>query len=198
MKKTIFTVLICTIMSFVYGQDNYSSYKSSYLEKEYNILVSSKEENKYSIYIMATSFDNLYKEVGFYMKEKELNVFRNKLIDAKNKYNEWVKTAKENNVTDLDKEMKIEYDVDGFFSTSAGWKFDEYVNISFHFKILEGKYMLLIRSDKLVDMNNQFIDHDGFIVVFSNEAEIDSFLNKISEDKIIEFINKPKKTDLFN
>ena len=38
---------------------------------------------------------------------------------------------------------------------------------------------------------------DGFVFVFQNEKEIDDFVNVLSVDKVQEFMNKPKSTDLF-
>ena len=36
-----------------------------------------------------------------------------------------------------------------------------------------------------------------FVFVFQNEKEIDDFVNVLSVDKVKEFMNKPKSTDLF-
>ena len=39
--------------------------------------------------------------------------------------------------------------------------------------------------------------HDGFVFVFQNEKEIEEFINILSTEKVVEYMNKPKSTDLF-
>lgn len=75
------------------------------------------------------------------------------------------------------------------------------VNLKFDFKILESngevKYLLLIRTGELQSSSNQFMKVDGFVLVFSSTKEIDEFTAAISTEKITEFVNKPKKDELF-
>ena len=132
---------------------------------------------------------------------KRYQGFIDALNHAKIKYQEWVKTAKENNVTELDKEMKIKSKVAGFFLYGGDWHFQYLVNLTFDFKILESdgeiKYLLIIRSGKMQSSSNQFMDVDGVVLVFSSDSEIEEFTNAISLEKINELKNKPKSDDLF-
>jgi hypothetical protein len=197
MKKIILTSIFALITILSFSQEKLASYKNSFFDDEFNILITKEEKGKFKLFIMALSIDNLYKEVGFILSEKEINNFRNKLTEAKTKFGSWKQTAIENNVSDLGKEMNIKCNTLGFFGTSSGWKFDYTVECEYEFKIITSKSYLILRSQKLVSSDNQFIDHEGFLLIFQNENEIDDFLSKISDEKISKYIKQEYKSELF-
>ena len=202
MKKIIFTVLISMLVSFgVFAQEKFTTYDNTYAKKTYDIQLSIKDNDKFTLYIDAMSLDNLHETGGFMIDNKKYQGFIDALNQAKIKYQEWVKTAKENNVTELDKEMKIRSKVSGFFLYGGDWHFQYLVNLTFDFKILESggetNYLLIIRSGEMQSSSNQFMDVDGVVLVFSSDSEIEEFTNAISLEKINEFKNKPKSDDLF-
>jgi hypothetical protein len=182
------------------AQEKFTSYDNTYGGKTYEIQISAKEKDKFTLYIDAMSLDALHDKGGIMVKEKQHQDFLNSIAEAKLKYEEWVKTAKENNVKELDKSMSIKSKVGGYFQY-GDWNFQYLVNLTFDFKILESKgelkYLLIIRTGELQSSSNQFMKVDGFVLVFSSVGEIDTFTNEISTQKINEFINKPKAKDLF-
>lgn len=184
----------------MYAQEKFTTYDNTYGGKTYEIQISSKEQDKFTLYIDAMSLDRLHDKGGIMVKEKQLQEFLNAISAAKTKYEDWVKTAKENNVTELDKSMSITSKVGGYFQY-GDWNFQNLVNLTFDFKIMDSKgelnYLLIIRTGKLQSSTNQFMKVDGFVLVFSSINEIDTFTNEISLQKINDFINKPKATDLF-
>ena len=147
------------------------------------------------------SLDKIHGEGGIFIDESKYLDFLNALAEAKIKYEEWLKTAKENNVKELDKTMTIKSKVGGYFLYGSDWNFQFLVNLKFDFKILESKgetkYLLLVRTGELQSSSNQFMKVDGFVLVFSSSKEIDDFTTIISPEKITEFLNKPKNEDLF-
>ena len=143
------------------------------------------------------SMDKLLESGGILITEKEHDLFLSTLNEAKVKYTEWVTTAKETNVTDLLKSMIYKVEVVGFFKYGSKWNFQYGVNLTFDFAIVNGKNLLIVRTGKLTPLSNQYMTHDGFVFVFQNEKEIDDFVNVLSVDKVKEFMNKPKSTDLF-
>ena len=202
MMKIILTVLITILISIsVSAQEKFLTYDNTYANKNYDINLSIKDNNKFTLYINAMSLDKLHENGGFMVYDKDYPEFIDALNQAKLKYEEWVKTAKENNVTKLSKEIKIKSKVAGFFLYGSDWHFQFRVKLTFTFKILEiggeTKYLLIVRTGKLKSSSNQFMDVDGFVLVFSSDSEISEFVNAISLDKINEFRNKPKSEDLF-
>ncbi len=202
MKKTILLILVSILFSLsVAAQEKFTTYDNVYGKKTYDIQLSLKDTDKFTLYIDAMSLDKLHKTGGFMVDNKKHQGFIDALSQAKAKYQEWVKTAKDNNVNELDKEMKIKSRVAGFFLYGGDWHFQYMVNLTFDFKILESggetEYLLIVRSGKMQSSSNQFMDVDGVVLVFSSDIEIEEFTSAISLEKINGFKNKPKSDDLF-
>ena len=203
MKKT--TVLLAIVLVIISqnsnGQETFTSYDNTYAKKTYDIQLSLKDAEKFTLFIDAMSLDDLHEQGGLMVDEKKYQGFIDALNEAKLKYQEWEKTAKDNNVKELDKEMLIKSKVAGYFLYGGDWHFQYIVNLTFDFKILESdgeiKYLLIVRSGKMQSSSNQYMDVDGVVLVFSSVEEIQEFLDTISLQKINEFRNKPKAEDLF-
>jgi hypothetical protein len=193
--------LLATMTLKSAAQERFTSYENSYAGKTYDIQISAKEKEKFTLYIDALSLDKMHDKGGISISQKNHQDFLNAIAEAKIKYEEWVNTAKENNVTELDKTMTVKSKAGGYFLYGTKWQFQFSVNLKFDFKILESngetKYLLIVRTGELQSSSNQFMKVDGFVLVFSSSKEIDDFSNAISIDKITEFSNKPKKEDLF-
>lgn len=200
--KAILTASLIVTSTFqIKAQEKFSTYDNTYAGKSYEIQVSAKNNEKFTLYIDAMSLDRIHEKGGISIDQKNHQDFLNALTEAKLKYEEWVKTAKDNNVKEFDKTMTIKSKAGGYFLYGSKWNFQFLVNLKFDFKILESKgetkYLLLIRTGELQSSSNQFMKVDGFVLVFSSSKEIDDFVNAISTEKITEFLNKPKKDDLF-
>jgi hypothetical protein len=198
---TLFGIILLTLGINVKAQDKFISYDNTYAMKTFDIQISIKDNDKFTLYIEAMSLDNLHETGGFMVDDKKYQGFIDALNEAKSKYQEWEQTAKSNNVNELDKEMPIISKVAGFFLYGSEWHFQYIVNLSFDFKILERdgkiKYLLIVRSGKMQSSSNQFMDVDGVVLVFTSANEIQEFVDSISLNKIKEFKNKPKSEDLF-
>ena len=197
LKVIMMTLMMCLFSMSAWGQEKYTKYDNLYVEKTYEVEISLKDDGGYILYIDMMSMDDLLKTGGIRITEKEHDLFLSNLNEAKVKYTEWVTTAKENNVTDLSKSMIYKVKVGGFFQYGSTWNFQHGVNLTFDFKIINGKNLLIVRTGELTSSSNRYMKHDGFVFVFQNEKEIDDFVNVLSVDKVKEFMNKPKSTDLF-
>jgi hypothetical protein len=205
MKIQIHQIITLVALVFtstnVKAQEKFSTYENTLFQKTYPIQISVKEKDDFSLYIDAFSFDKIHSDGGITIKSKKYQDFINALTEAKGKYEEWVKTANENNIKELDKSMNISSVVDGYFMYGSKWNFQFGVFLKFDFRVREigGKvqHILLVKTGELQSSSNQFMKVDGFALVFTSTKEIDDFLAKISMDKINEFQNKPKKEDLF-
>ena len=202
-RKITFLGIIAIMISGLQmkAQEKFTTYDNIYAKKTYDIQLSSKDNDKFTLYIDAMSLDNMHETGGFMVDEKKYQGFIDALKEAKIKYQDWEQTAKANNVKELDKQMEIKSKVAGYFLYGGDWHFQYLVNLTFNFKILESdgevKNLLIVRSGKMQSSSNQFMDVDGFVLVFSNTNEIQEFIDSISLEKIKEFKNKPKAEDLF-
>ena len=197
LKVMMMTLMMCLVTIVSFGQEKYTTYDNLYIEKTYEVSISHKDNGKYTLYVDMTSVDKLSKIGGVMITEKEHELFLSTLNEAKVKYTEWINTAKENNVTDLNKLMAYTVKVGGFFLYGSKWNFQFFVNLTFAFITVDGKNLLIVSTGKLTSSSNQYMTHDGFVFIFQNEKEIDDFINILSVDKVKEFMNKPKLTDLF-
>jgi hypothetical protein len=198
--KTIKNMMIALMMcltSLSFGQIEYATFNQSYGETNLKIDISGSDTTNYNIYLAGYSLDRYHKEGGVLLDQKSKNDFVNLLKDAKTKYLEWIVTAKENGITDLDKKMEFKFKTEGYFLYYKEWKFDNFVNMSFRFKIIGEKRLLIFQTDEMVSSSNQFMKHDGFAFVFSNQKEIDEFCDILSSKNINDFLMKPKEGDLF-
>ena len=57
--------------------------------------------------------------------------------------------------------------------------------------------LLLLNSGELNASDNEYIDCDCFVIVFSGPTEIQSFLALITDEEINKHLSKPKVEDLF-
>ncbi|MCJ7757557.1 MAG: hypothetical protein MUP24_05375 [Gillisia sp.] len=201
MKNLIIFITLCLLTITTvesYAQEKFTTYTNAYTGKTYDIKLSLKDEE---LYIDAVSLDELYDKGGITIRKEQHQDFLNAIAEAKTKYIEWVKTAKENDVTAFNKSMNIKSEGGSYFLYGSHWKFQFSVNLSFDFQILEDEgeltYSLIIRTGELRSITNEHLKVDGFILVFSSVNEIDAFTNEISRQKINAFIAKPKEKDLF-
>lgn len=199
MKKLTILAISLITSTQIFSQEKFTTYENTFEEKSYEIKIS--DDEKFIIYIDAMSLDKLHDKGGIFIEQKRHEQFINALTEAKLKYVEWVKTAKENNVTELQKSMDINIRAGGYFLYGSKWQFQLSVNLKFELLILENKgatkYILLVKTGELKSSSNQYMDVDGFVLAFCSSKEIDNFINSISMDKITNFLSKPKTKDLF-
>lgn len=196
--KITITLIMCSLVNVsIFSQEKYTIYNNIYSNSNYEIQISSKDSTQYTLYIDMLSLDELSNSGGILINNSTYDKFISVLSEAQIKYNEWVKTAIENNVTELDKLMPITSKATCFFSYGSEWNFHFLIELHYSFKIIDNKKLLIIRTGGLTSYSNKFIKHKGFVLVFSSTSEITDFLKVLSKDKIIEYISKPKKEDLF-
>jgi len=201
-KMTLLVIIALALIGYnSNAQKKFTTYDNTYAKKTYDIQLSTEDNGKYTLYIDALSLDNLHEKGGLMVDEKRHQGFIDALNEAKLKYQDWVKTAKENDVKELDKEIPVKSKVAGYFLYGSDWQFQFLVNLGFDFKIFEKdgatQYLLIVRSGKMQSSSNQFMDMDGVVLVFTSDNEIQDFINLISLQKIKDFQNKPKADDLF-
>lgn len=202
LKNFLLVALFASIVPKCFAQKKFATYDNTYVNKTYDIQISIEDKkDNFSLYIDAMSLDNAHAKGGITINSKQHSDFINALNESKLKYLEWVKTAQDNDVKELSKEMSIKCKTGSFFLYGSKWQFQFLVIPTFKFRILEtgGKvdYLLTILTGELTASSNQFMKVDGFALVFKSTDEIDAFSKAISINAINEFGSKPKAEDLF-
>lgn len=197
MKKYLFTLAILSFALFASAQSKIDDYQSSYFKKSYDINASQNktDTSKYDYYIDCASADKLHQQVCLIVHSKEHAEFVDYLNTNKQIYDKWNKTARANNVTELDKDIETK----GFKCSCAfvygEWNFDFNVLITSRVKIVNGKMYLIFSSGTLQSSSNQFMKHDGLLLVFSSPEEIDDFISKTDLNNARKFFASKNKTD---
>jgi lipoate-protein ligase A len=201
MKKQTFFILLATISTVVNtaAQDKIASYNSSFFSKNFDVTATKPDEKGiYSYYIDCYSRDTSSKQVSLILKSNEIPEVIEFLNSLKDTFSKWSITAKENKVTELDKNIDYKKLTYSAAFSYGKWNFDFSVKITSRFKIIDNKYLIIVDSDELQSSSNQYIKSTGFRIVFSSVEEIDEFIKCLDVSKVQSFFNsKNSKEDLF-
>jgi hypothetical protein len=197
MKKLL--LMVGLMAQFGFGQENLTSYNSSYFSKKYDVMVSRPDDKgKFSYYVDCSTYDTGSRNINLIIKNEEVESFVSFLNDAKGLYLKWKQTAIENKVAELDKSVESKKVTLGVGFYYGSWHFDFSANITARFKIINGAYLMLIESDKLVASDNQYITNKGMVIAFSSEKEFDDFIKVFDKNLVDNFFNsKNSKESLF-
>lgn len=201
--KRIIILFILFFPITAYTQEVFATYEMSYFncgKTTYEMLAEIKNDKIDKIYIEGSSFDASTKKTVLIIEGAHISKFGDYLKAAKDKYIEWTKTAIDNNVKDLNKVIPLESQVKYMVGFIYGdWNFARNVNLQSRFRVSDGFHLLILDTGKLTSMTNEYIQNDGFVIVFNNIKEIDYLLNKISKENLDKVANdKVNKESLFN
>lgn len=196
MKK--FTVLFLFISAISFAQViEIGQYRMGYLMKTLPIRYI-QEEKKFAIQTITT--DDYASNTILYLPENKRQQFIDNFKKAKEKFVEWKKTAEENKVDDVIKDIDTSHDeYEVWFDFGNDIYSDLHALTGFRFTVNRGIPLLIFSNlVDLRDYDNQYIKSKGFYLVFESDSEIDRFLFWL-DPKVAEIgLKKAKeKTDIF-
>ncbi|MDH6353844.1 hypothetical protein M2132_000161 [Dysgonomonas sp. PH5-45] len=194
MRKIIIGLCVLFLVPCVsiYAQKKVATYEMSYFsDKKYDIEGLLDKDGMLSVYI---GVEGKAKTTTVKFEEKELKELKNTLEQIKNKFSEWSKIAKENNVTDMTKEMDFSLPKSTICWYSSKWFFAFNQELKPTFMILEGNRHIVSIVKKVTASSNKYID-ETIYWIFSSPQEIDAFINLIDIDKLKQELGKEKKTE---
>lgn len=200
MKKSILTIVAIMLGVTLQAQQSIGKFTMSFAQGEYSVEATEPKDGEYKLYIDMFSLDRSVKVGGLNIKSKDVPTLIALLQDVKTKYTEWSNLAKENNVTDLDKEIPTtnKPKCGGFFRY-GDWKFDYSVTLSPRFLKTPDNTLALIHTGKMVASDNQYMDVSDFVFAFNSVSEIDELISLLDPQKVIDFYSKKTNTeDMFN
>lgn len=197
MKKVLLLLFALLATSNVFAEKKVSEYNSSYFEKTYDIESTDVKNGSFTYYIYCESKDDYHKTVGFSLKSSEIPNFVKNLQVIKEKFAEWTQVAKDNKVTDYDKAFDVSFkSVRCFFLYGKDWHFTS-TRFKPYFKVTnESKYLAVFNVGELTASDNQFMDVDGFMIVFQDGNEIDEFIQAIDPSHALESSDTERKKDV--
>ncbi len=196
MKKVLFT--LCFLIVFIYSnaEQTVGSYVNSYFSnKEYTIEAAQKNGKLQSVYIGIES-DNS-KSTFISVDGDDLELFKTALELSRDKFLEWVKIAKENNVTEMRKELGIKFPkvTIAWYGTKWWFSFGERINLKF--VILDDGKMIATWSPKVTSSSNRYIDKQIYFV-FADAEDFNSLISQLNPERILsELLNTKNNEELF-
>ena len=189
MKKLVVMLIAALYCTCGFAEKKVSEYSLAYTrnigETSFDIEATEPKNGKFTFYIYCWSMDS-EKKVGFSIESKKLPEFFTALRAVGEKQEEWTKTAKDNNVTDYDKQFDVKFASNSaFFKYGKDWHFCGF-RFSPYFKVTkEGECLAVFKSNKLTANDNRFMHHDGFAIPFSNKEEIEDFIKALDPAPIL-------------
>lgn len=207
MRFLILSIAVVLISNFCAAQEKYASYEMSYFNgskfpTSYDIKATEPKDGVTIFHISVFSvFENSTgKKIELVMNSIKLERFKTLLDSVKGKFNEYMKIAKSNNVKDFKKDIEMP-DLSIICTWYYGNMVDRDVELVAKFSVDDrGSISLIIQNkDNLQDTSGSTGSLRRFWLAFKTPKEIDTFLSKISLEKVNEFYsNKKGKEDLFN
>lgn len=123
----------------------------------------------------------------------KLQETKKSITDIKNKYKEWVVTAKQNKVTDMNEEMPVKLVMPkASWRTNKWWFADGFCwNLPPYFIVKGGtKYYAYIQQE-VRSRSNEYVTSEIYLV-FTSVNDFDSLLNALNVEKIKGMVDKKK------
>lgn len=197
MKKKLFSLMLCVFCVVGLNAEKVvATYTSSYFNKTYDIEASEIKNDKFSVYIGVTA-ENSSTKAMIEVESDKLEDFKQALLQTRDKFVEWSKVAKENNVKDMSKEMEVTFPSISVCWLGSKWFFSFGEKLKPKFLILDNGNFVVSFYKKVTASSNEYID-EKIYWVFSDSKEIDELISKLDVEKIkAKLQENVKAADLF-
>ena len=193
MKKIILVLCLLTFILPIKAQQKVGEYTNSYFSKTFSIEAS--EENVY----IGVQTDLDFRKAYISVKADKLELFKTALELARDKFSEWKKIAKDNNITEMCKEMGIDFpEVAVAWLYGGEWEFSFDNKINLAFLILDDGQMVAAWAPTVTSSSNSYIDQKIYFA-FADEKDFDDIINQLDGQRILnELLNTKNNSKLFN
>ncbi len=200
MKKLLLTFIAMIAFLNANSQTKVSEYSSAYFNETYAVNATMPKNDKFTFYIDCASAETKkVDDCGIIIPSDKLDGFINRLRSMEEKFEEWTKTAKENNVTNYDKDFDINWGMyKYYFKYGSNWHFCS-ATLKPYFKVTsDGQCLVVFNSRKLTASDNRFMTYEGVYIVFTSSDEIENFIASIDANNVYEKQkNQENKDELF-
>lgn len=198
MKKIILVLCLLTFILPIKAQQKVGEYTNSYFSKTFSIEAAEKNNKIENVYIgVQTDLD--FRKAYISVEGEDLELFKNALELARDKFSEWKKIAKDNNITEMCKEMGIDFpEVAVAWLYGGEWEFSFDNKINLAFLILDDGQMVAAWAPIVTSSSNSYIDQKIYFA-FADEKDFDDIINQLDGQRILnELLNTKNNSKLFN
>lgn len=179
------------------AQEEVGTYYNNFFKEEFTIKASQKNNKISDIYIEVSAKKSSQSFIN--IGGDNLETFKASLIALRDKYLSWVKIAKDNNVTEMNKEFDIKFPsvTVAWVGVGSKWRFDFNRKISMRFLILESGKMVAVWAPKVTASSNRYIDETIYFT-FECEDDFNNLLDKLNSQVMLDKLqNRQNKENLF-
>jgi hypothetical protein len=196
MKRISFFIIMLSIVSTIMAQKKVDSYYNSYFKTEYDISITEDKNGSLQIYIgVAAKHKSDNAQIN--IDESNLNDFILFLKNVRDKYAEWSKIAKDNNVEKMAKSFDIVSPRLTICWYGTKWYFSFDQKLEPDFMILDNGKHLAVAYNKVTASSNEYIDQTTYLA-FESVDDINSLIGKLDINKFRSLMKKENdKRDLF-
>ncbi len=178
MKKLFLLTLLALVSISVSAQEVVGHYTSAYFKKDFEIMAYNKD-SELKLYIQVMGEREHHNVVLIIDGENSINSFISSLTSIRDKYAEWSKVAKDNNVGKYSKNFDITFNkfkVAWYYGSE--WEFDYYEKPTPKFMITEDGDVLMVVYSEATASDNEYITEEYYFVLASIN-EFNELIDKI-------------------
>ena len=197
MKKLLLVFALFFAATSVSAQEfDYDYFYNLATEERYELEVSLDEDDNIE-HIFIEVDGETYDQVYIKVKAEQLNAFHSALRKVKSKFLEWEQVAKDNGVTDFEKEIEVDFpELEAYWYCDDDWK-DSFSSEPYVLFVVdeEGDSYVGI-GDYVEDWEDDSYSETYFFIL-SYEVDFDDLINKTSLNYIRQKINESNVDSLF-
>ena len=197
MKKLLLVFALFYAATSVSAQEfDYDYFYNLATEERYDLEVSLDEDDNIE-HIFIEVDGETYDQVYIKIKAEQLNAFHSALRKVKSKFLEWEQVAKDNGVTDFEKEIEVDFpELEAYWYCDDDWK-DSFSSEPYVLFVVdeEGDSYVGI-GDYVEDWEDDSYSETYFFIL-SYEVDFDDLINKTSLNYIRQKINEINVDSLF-
>ena len=197
MKKLLLVFALFFAAISVSAQEfDYDYFYNLATEERYELEVSLDEDDNIE-HIFIEVDGETYDQVYIKVKAEQLNAFHSALRKVKSKFLEWEQVAKDNGVTDFEKEIEVDFpELEAYWYCDDDWK-DSFSSEPYVLFVVneEGDSYVGI-GDYVEDWEDDSYSETYFFIL-SYEVDFDDLINKTSLNYIRQKINEINVDSLF-
>ena len=201
MKKIILVLCLLTFIMPIKAQQKVGEYTNSYVSKIFSIEAVEKN-NKIDVVYIGVPTDTKSRPAYIVVKGKDLELFKTALELARDKFSEWKKVATDNNVTEMCKEIGVNFPkvtVAWLYGREWWFSFDNKINLKFlALKVSDDTRFVAFWAPTVTSSSNRYIDQK-IDITFANEEDFNSIINQLNGQRILnELLKNKNKSELFH
>ena len=197
MKKLLILIvsMFVSLSMNLRAEQTVGTFENTYFGKNFTIEASQKNNKLENVYIEVEAKGS--KSAFISVDGDDLERFKTSLELVRDKFLSWVKIAKDNNVTEMDKEFDIKFPSVSVAWRGSKWWFAFNRKLTMSFIILDNGKMLAKWCPKVVSSSNEYIDETIYFV-FETEDDFNSLLKQLNTQGILDqLLNTQNNADLF-